>query len=63
MEVKIESYFDKALTLLVYDTRLGNIARIRYPIMSDISFIPCVGTCNQDALSFSPASSDIVYRD
>lgn len=62
IEVQIESYLDNVLSLLVYDTRLGNIARVRYPAMSDISFT-CSTTCAQDSISFSPASNDISYQD
>lgn len=61
VEVQIESYLDNILSLLIYDTRLGNIARVRYPAMSDISFT-CGVNCSQDSMSFAPASNDISYQ-
>lgn len=63
IKVQIESYINNALTLSVSDSRLGAIARVRYPAMSDISFSPCEGVCSRDTMTFTPAGSDIYYRD
>lgn len=64
IEVKIESYEDNILTLLVYDTRLGSIARVHYPLMSDDrSTTPCTTSCDRDTMYFTPGSTDITYKD
>lgn len=64
IEVQIESYLNNTLTLLAYDTRLGDIARIRYPIMSaDRTLTACTLSCDHDSLYFVPSSSDVTYRD
>lgn len=65
VKVKVESYADGVLTLLVYDTRLGSIARVRYPLFSrDQSLSPCTtGSCDRDMLSFTPGSPQVSYQD
>lgn len=64
VEVQVESYNNGALSLIVYDTRLGGIARIKYPIMSnDRGTVPCSTSCDRDLLYFTSARSDIIYRD
>lgn len=63
VEVKIESYENNILTLLVYDTRLGSIARVHYPLMSDPrSMTPCTTSCDRDTMYFIPGNSDTTYQ-
>lgn len=63
IKVSIESYLNNSLLLSVSDSRLGKLASIRYPAMSDISFDACDGPCTRDTMTFTPAASDIYYRE
>lgn len=63
IQIDIDSYRDGILTLGVTDSRLGNIARIRYPLLSDISTKPCDDICRQDTMYFTPSALDVYYQD
>lgn len=63
VQVQMESYRDNVLTLNVSDTRLGNIARVRYPALSDISMKPCSDVCEEDTMYFTPSRTDVYFQD
>lgn len=63
VKVQVESYLNNILSLSVSDTRLGRLARIMYPVMSDVSTTPCETLCKKDTISFTPAGSDIYYKE
>lgn len=63
VQVRMDSHRDGVLTLGISDTRLGNIARIRYPVMSDISMKPCADICPDDTMYFTPSASDVYFQE
>lgn len=63
IKVSIDSYLNNSLVLSVSDSRLGKLVHIRYPAMSDISFDACEEVCTRDTITFTPAASDIYYRE
>lgn len=65
IEGKIEWYEDGRLIVQIYDTRLGPLARVRYPTLADTAFEPCVAvsSCHRDFVNFSPWEGTITVRD
>lgn len=59
---------NRTLRLLLSDSRLGKVAYITYPRLSDdVSVAPCdvskLGDCEKDAMFFVPSNSSITYKD
>ncbi len=69
MGVRIESFLDNKLSLVVYDNRLGDLVHITYPqIRSDISTTLCSKpetdiSCDHDTLAFLPIAQNTTVKD
>lgn len=64
----MESFTDDVLSLVVYDSRLGDMARIRYPAFTkDVSTVLCTKnetdiSCDKDTLAFLPIAKNITIK-
>ena len=67
--VKIDSFHDSVLSLIVQDSRLGNLARVTYPSFSpDVSTTVCAKSetdpsCDKDTIAFLPVADNTSVKD